>query len=408
MYSARIIRQAGQAAPALYLKEFFMFSGIYVREYVVGDKQQETDTEEVDLNVVFSESVNEKERPNAFCEYTMDMSSINLTTKKGKACLKKNLNNMVEHLSSYFGEEFKNPLKKLVSIFTEHDYAHFDYERHFFFKQMTSEEKLEICQKYYDCYSELDQYDQKSSLQGKRNIYVKFAMLNCARKVNDTCSERGEIPLFETRLLMREAADILKLDKGFSMAHVLAGMLGLSDDTLWSEGEHYLTKAIEAEGEKKHSTFIYYCLGHFIEIQRKNFDEAWPYYSKILQISPKNCRALFKKGCMLLREEDWEKTCGQFSEVRDMMKEKETSELLPLNIEYWYKCDRILSESSLIGRYREVEEEVLQEEARACAEDKWKDCESMRCFLGKAKVENYHNYFRNKLERHNLHEMTRL
>lgn len=55
LYSVRIIRRENQAVEGEYIKQFWMFCGVYVREFILEYAEEMRDTQEVDCNIFLTE-----------------------------------------------------------------------------------------------------------------------------------------------------------------------------------------------------------------------------------------------------------------------------------------------------------------------------------------------------------------
>ena len=58
LYSVRIIRREDQAAEGEYIKQFWMFCGVYVREFILEYADEMRDDQEVDCNIYLTEENN--------------------------------------------------------------------------------------------------------------------------------------------------------------------------------------------------------------------------------------------------------------------------------------------------------------------------------------------------------------
>lgn len=70
IYSARIIRREDQVVQGIYVKEFFMFCGIYVSEFIEEYDKISDDQDFVDFNIIMNEKT-----------YDSDKNSDELTAK---------------------------------------------------------------------------------------------------------------------------------------------------------------------------------------------------------------------------------------------------------------------------------------------------------------------------------------
>lgn len=404
-YSVRIIRSMEQVTPAVYLKEFFQFCGLYVREYIIDDQEQTDDLQRVDLNLYLIPKEKKNGYPDASLDYILKLPGNRLATKKEMGPFHTALKRAIREIDGYLERQgrLKSVFYKLIAAFEKADYAHLNYCRHCFLNQMDRDEQLKMAQKYYDCYAQLRESDPLSENCGKEYVYLKYARFNCARKVNDISKARGDLPYFKPEAIMRAAARIAELDEGFSMAYVLAGMIGLSYDTLWSDGELYMEKALQMERGSQHSVFILYALGHFREFNRSGFDEAWEQYGQILNIVSNSYRAVFKYGCRMLREQNGAEAYKLFSRVRMMIDQKKQRGVIqPFEIEYDYKCSCIILKSNTVSRYSNESSGQLHREIFNLMKTELERSRFSQEFWTNGELKNCKAYLEEKLKSHSL------
>lgn len=405
-YSVRIIRKEEQVALAVYLKEFFVFCGIYVREYI--PDVQEQDEQTVDLNLFLFEMKGTEKKPEAFLEYLLEHQGGSPAIESGRKEINKKLEKMSEIVDDSMEREgrLEEVLKCLLNIFHEYDYAHLNYTKHCFLNQLDADEKLNMAQTYYKCYVTLKNKIRDLDAEWEEIGYLKFARFNCARKVDDVCLARGDLPYFEEEKIMKSAAEISDLMPGFSMGYVLAGQIGLNYDYLWRDGKVYLERAMKMEKENRHGAFIYYILGHSLEIEMRDFEAAWEQYQKILVRFPEYHRGIFKHGCRMIRNQRGLEAYELFYQVWEMMKRRERSGIIqPQEIEYKYKCERILAESSMVNKYCKETREYLHKEAQRDLTETLAGSRFLEEFCIKKDYENYKKYLEEKLRSHHLNSI---
>lgn len=345
LYSVRIIRRMDQGAYSIYWQEFFKFSGVYVLDYIVDEVADNSDFSKTDVNLVLTDMGTGRARPKAGMEYLLDCSEEE-PGKSYASIFRKDLTRFMNQVDSWLSRHgsLLHIFEQLADIFIEKDYIHFNYYRHSFLKQMTKEEMLETADKYCDCYNALGQCVLNEQREMQPSPYLKFALLNCARKMNDIYTERGNAPMFKQEAMMRAAKEITGLDPDFSMGWVLAGIIALSRNYLWREGTQYLKRAIDVENSQKYVGFVCYCLGHYFEVDRNDLERAGEMYHLLEEIAPDNYRGLFKKGCWELRAGDYAAACRSFEDVLSRMEWKRRSGWIrPQEIEYGYKCTLLIA-----------------------------------------------------------------
>ena len=356
IYTIRLIRKDKQAIQGIYQKEFWMLCGIYVREFVENRDEWRDDEQQVDCNIFFDKKLLEKYKAklkaqNEFCLADIDMrKKFNMPDKRKK--MGDNLLELLENMSAVleWDDSMKDEFSKIATMFIDCDYAYNEYLFHLFVAQM-KEKRKDLLKTYRNCLNQL--LDEKSQLKGQ---YIRYAYINCARKYERVCDEEGKIGYFDKKNLMYRAHELANLDRKFTIGNMLAGLIGLSYFPLWEQGEQYMMDAIEKEKNQKHCAFMHYALAHFYEWQREDWKEAYKEYIEIERIDKKNYRMLYKKACKAFRDNDIEKAEKLFEDIYEMMKKRTLNHwILPIELEYYYKCARFLNICGIIS-----DEEVLR------------------------------------------------
>ena len=357
LYSVRIIRRENQAVEGEYIKQFWMFCGVYVREFILEYAEEMRDTQEVDCNIFLTE------------KGTGNSDVLNDLQAKKEIYINMqeeyDLSRKIRRVE--FGEQLKNSLLSKVAeinddiytvydIFVNHDMAYINYLSHLYLYQfdlnnngeeVTINEKTKRNQKekyiriYKSCLSNL--YRSGEGFTG--SVYKRFAYLNCGRKLNRLCRANREVSYFNVEAIVSEAQKLSDEDKRFSMGNVLAGLAGLTESGTERFAEGCLYDAINKEKGQRHSAFIYYCLGHYYEMDRHDWPMGWEQYKKMGSVvTSANYRFKFKYGCKEFREDNYKEAWEIFTEIYRMMKiRSQKGWIQPLEMEYYYKCAKILS-----------------------------------------------------------------
>lgn len=413
-YAVKILRKPEQSVASVYMQEFFKFCGVCVWEQVIKGDEDPPERQRIGSNKEY-----QKQEADIYlflygCDCWPENEWYQEETKnfrwdfaeaktydEVKTVFSRDRIDFFAALVSNgaLKEEEQEVFNFLSKEFESKDYARKNYEKHCFAAQMSPEEVLEQAQYFYDQYESLNQYDQNLKKGQQQSPYVIYAMLNCARKVNDCCVIRGEIPLFKKKVILKEADDIRKLDKNFIMGDVLGAILAISEYSYSDQVLKRLQKLWEAEKDKRASVFILYFIGHYYEMERKEADKGWKYYSNILSTDPHNYRAKFKDGCREIREKNYNEAYEKFDNIIQEMINKEF--IQPLEIEYCYKCLLFCSKiESINGNF--VEAEQLGNEAREWKEQKFKQSKFVENFFAKDDIEKFSDYLKKKMERYQI------
>ena len=383
MHSVHIIRTKDKVAEAVYLKEFFMFSGVYVSEKIVDDFK-------LGLELLV-ENNKEQYKMNLMLNKNEDLSDLNKRVEFGNRVL---INQICEKLKERGYKEFEI----LAKIFIEKDYAYKNYFGNLYFKQMDKIKQLELARFYKDCFLELKQKNNESGVED--SVHFKFSYINCARKSNEVYDACNIQTLFNEEKLIEDAKKLLKKNDGFSIAKVLIGKIGLSLIVLWCIGEKYLKEAIQEEEKKEYSSFIYYRLGHFYEIEKDDLSKAKDIYLKIKEFDESNYRVLFKLGWINYYTNNLREAVKYFRQAYDLIKENDIY-IQPIEMEYKWKCAFILAKSKLLRKYVD-DISIYEKEVNNNFYEKSLFIEK---FVNGSDVEMYNKYFENKVNMNGLNEI---
>lgn len=338
-YSVRIIRRMDQVVLSVSVLEFFKFCGIYVQEYVVNNISPQTDTNRTDLNLYLSKKMVAQVYPKSARSIEVE------TAENSSIVIEELLSEIVDKVCDLYSinDDMRLDFQKLKDIFLRTDYLHKNYYKHCFFYQLKEEEITSLLKDvYFKCYQELREY-KKNDYVSEELPYVYFAMLNCARKINDICRCRNQMPVFDQEMIMNEAEKLNLLNQDYSMGLVLAGQIGIGQNYLWRYGVEYLKKAILKETGKKYMNFVDYTLAHYLEIERKD-KAAWFYYDSMWAIDKENYRSGFKKACAALRNKNYSEAVNFFHYVYELIDQRQKQQVIqPREIEYAYKCSLLIA-----------------------------------------------------------------
>lgn len=368
LYSVRIIRKESQAVQAVYIEEFWKFCGVYTSEYITKYSDTMLDEDIVDCNIILDEDAACLSKLKA--RFSVMFSDLQRYSDLSGRDKRKRLGWKIEReLLSKIAELFEwdkeciQDFKKICRAFVGSDFAYNNYSTRLFLNQFSDDMKLIQIEILNECMDMI--YTLKENLKG--SPYRKFAYLNCARKINKICLSRGIRRMFNDKLLMEAAHQLSVNDGTFSMGNVLAGLVGLSRRKFSNHGQLYMQEALNKEGDNKYSAFIYYALAHFLEVEEKDEQKAQKLYHHMGEISPQSYRMLFKRATELFhhnkKNPDW---CNEFFQIYKLMKEKEAKGWIqPLELEYYYKCAKILNRipadiSERIG-IKHIEEKDIEE-----------------------------------------------
>lgn len=348
-YSLCIVRNMEQCGYSFYVREFFKFCGVSVWEYIM-DEGVSIENDKRKADVVLDIDGSGKAIPFlkiGLVKYTLELAGQTLDAFIEPAIFSAKIEDMVKSVSQLMqlNENFPEIFRRLADIFLEQKYAKNNYVAHCFLRQIDRGKQFTFAQMYYDCYMKLCEYNEELESNEIKSEYVMYALLNCARKVNSVCAVHGDLDYFDQQNMLNVAEKFLEdnnvSDGDYAAGHFLAGMIGIGKLYLWEKGVKHLREALQKE--KSHNIgFIAYALGHYYEIERKNFEEAWKYYEKILDVMPEYYRAEFKKGCRAYREGNYNAahTCFQTLEKK-LERKMQNGWSEPIEQEYLYKCQKV-------------------------------------------------------------------
>lgn len=408
LYSVRVIRKENQAVQGVYIEEFWKFCGVYTSEFITEYAGTIQDTDLVDCNIILDTDTVDLDKLKA--KYSVTLSNLpqspNLSSREkrkrfGWKIERELLSNRAEHFQ--WNKEWEENFKDLYKTFVETDFAYNNYLTHLFLDQFSDDMKRIQIEILIQCMDKIYKVGEK--IDG--TSYRKFAYLNCARKVNRIYFSREERRAFDDRLIMEVAHQLSVEDEAFSMGNVLAGLVGLSRRMFWNQGQLYMREVLDKEGDNKYSAFVYYALAHFLEVEEQEEQEAWKLYHHMGEIAPQSYRMLFKSATELFRQGRIPEWCNEFFQMYKLMKEKAAGGWIqPLELEYYYKCAKILNRipadiSERIG-IKHIEEKDIEK----IKISKFKSSKFMKNFIFDNGLKTiYEKYFQTKMEGHDFNKI---
>lgn len=414
LYSVRIIRQEDQAVGSEYIKQFWMFCGVYVREFILEYAEEMKDDQEVDCNIFLTEenmkecnlldTLRAKKEIYIHIDDTCDLS----TKEKRKTF-------GVDIKQQLLGEitELEDDINEVYDIFVKYDVAYTNYVTHLYLYQFDLEgvntkgklaknQKEKCMEKYKHCLKDL--YKSGDGFTG--SSYKKFAYLNCGRKINRINRANRQRPFFNVGAIVREAHQLSNDDVRFSMGNVLAGLTGLTEYETERDAETYLHSAMNQESGQRHSAFIYYCLGHYYEQERHDWDMGWEEYQKMGSVVTScNYRFNFKYGCKEFREGNYQRAWEIFESIYNIMETRmKGGWIQPLEMEYYYKCASILNEIQNIPDICIMTKTVYLTEVQVYAilETCLENSKFVTGFIGSSNRKQVQGYYKYKMQGHTM------
>ena len=344
LYSVRIIRKENQVVQGVYIKEFWMLCGVYVNEFIIEYDNTSIDNDMVDCNIFLDEDIMDLVELESKYKINIvkgqikeDLSSKDKRRKFGRR-IEKDL--LKIPLLLEWNNEWKEDFKQLYNAFVDSDFAYNNYLTHLFLNQFSEEMKLTQLEVLKDCLNKI--YASNQAIEGL--VQRRFAYFNCARKINRVNMSFEGRRVFDDEKLMKVTHQMSIEDIRFTMGDVLAGLIGVNRKDLWEIGEMHLQMALAKELDNKYSAFIYYALAHYYEINQQNEKQAWELYKEMKEIAPENYRMLFKHAAQEFREkkqlQSWQSFLHLYNNIGNRICKKWFQ---PLELEYYYKCARILS-----------------------------------------------------------------
>lgn len=394
IYSVRIIRNQNQAIEGEYIKQFWMFCGVYVREFILEYENETSDIQEVDCNIFLAgtDAIGSQRTINKFRAKKDIKVNVRYDDCVGSGMEKRKKfgKQIKQQLLGKFND-MQSDILKVYDVFVNNDMAYINYICHLYLyqfdlddKRFEKNKKEQIMENYIQCLN--DMFKPGEKFEG--SVYKKFAYLNCGRKINKICQANRQMLCLNVEAIMREAKLLNKKDAKFSMGNALAGLSGIIDSEQELEAERCLYQAIKHENLQKHSTFLLYKLGRHFEVNNHDWTRGWELYKKIGTISPNDYHYIFKCGVKKFREEKDEESINIFMQIHNEMEKRSKNGWISLlEMEYYYKCTKILNsmkEGLMIYVPIEKTESVL---------NKLNDNNFLNAFLSNEEREEVKNFF---------------
>ena len=254
-YSVIIIRDEDQLIPAKYINRFFKLCGIYTYDYAIPQQAGNSDFPDCfgfDCVILMTHQNNAKATLKTYSNQSIVEFPVptdaNLSDREKR---------------KEFGKEAKTKVLETVGddladtydIFVDEDVAYLDFMLRWRVAPDRLDNWLSVCNK----------------LPFDGCVQQKYAYLNCCRKVNKICAECRQIAIFDDSKLMAAAVKLCEEDKKFTIAYVLAGLIGLRNPDTESQAEQYLQQVTEREKGVVYADFVYYVLGEYYEVDRHDW-----------------------------------------------------------------------------------------------------------------------------------------
>lgn len=391
IYTVRVIRNEQQVVQGLYIKEFWMLCGVYVREYIAEQMELISDVQCVDYNIFLTtrakaNSLKAKSSTIINVDGYDDLSNKDKRTAFGKSIKNALLQNIADANDDIF---------KVYDAFVERDYAFLDYTAHIFLSQFNHDKKVKYMDKFLCCMKDI--YPDNAKFTGSK--YKKFAYLNIGRKIN-RIARAGSLRLcFNTTRLMEEAHSLEIEDYRFTMADVLAGFIGLTEYETERLAREYLHNSGQKEAGCLHSNFLHYQLGCYYETRKKDMERAWQEYAKMAetQIGFNYCYE-FKAACRQYKCGSYQEASYGFLKIHKKLEPKVQKKLAnPIEILYWHRSLKLLKEMPKERqKCEEVKEIVLKSESEVAWSD-FKESLFVQRFFDKEERTEFAGYFKRVL-----------
>lgn len=411
LYSVRIIRRENQVVQGVYIKEFWKLCGVYVNEFVVEYDNIVDDHDIVDFNIVLDKNLKNirklKARHRIDIVKSATKGEMDLSSKYKRITYGRRIAEELLQIPLVLGwdEKWKQDFNKLYSAFVESDFAYSNYISHEFLNQFDGQMKLIHLEILNNCLRRI--YDDNEEVAGL--VQRRFAYFNCARKINRISTSMQISRAFDDEKIMEAAHQMTINDPKFTMGDVLAGLIGLSKEELNLLGEIYIQRVLEKEYENKYSAFIYYMLAHYYEVDKYNNKRAWELYQDMKNIAPQNYRMMFKHAVQAFREQKYGESWRKFFEIYDMIGSKINKQWAqPLELEYYYKCARILNKIPQDVSVSIGIPPIREEDIKKIEKEDFRKSKFMNYFIFNDNLQEiYVWYFRNKMESHRISDIIR-
>lgn len=330
-YSVMMIRDVDQLIPTKYINRFFKLCGIYAHDYVIPQHAEGSglpDCFGFDCVILMTRQNNAKTVLKTYSNQSivefpvpagMDLSSREKRKEFGKEAKTKVLEAVGDNLADVY------------DIFVDEDVAYLDVISRWCVTPDRLDEWLSVCDK----------------LTFDGCVQQRYAYLNCCRKVNKICAECRKIAVFDDSKLMAAAAKLCEENSKFTIAYVLAGLIGLRNPDTETQAEQYLQQATEREKGVVYADFVYYVLGEYYELDRHDWMFGWMWYQRMVGCPLQERRGKpvadgmynIKLANRMIQTGQADEAWKILAEMKEKLEEKYTLRYISLDeISAWYQC----------------------------------------------------------------------
>lgn len=366
IYSVRIIKKENQIAAAEYIKQFFMFCGVYVEEAIIDKKHfneswRAINEDVVNCNIWLAKNTQDFEgKWKAGKNVMLDVEEdINLSDAEKRRDFGLQIEDDIVGMFYDTECEEKADIVEVYEVFVNNDIAYLNFLSHLYIKQMKTDEtdmteeyeenrnfKQRIYNAFWTCIDALLVNDSVGS------VYKRFAYLNCMRKVNRVCTENRRIFDFNNEAVMREAHKLSEEDRKFSSGNTLAFLVGILEYETEMKAEKYLLQASECERGKRYFSFVFYEFGWFCEMIKHDWKIGAIWYKKMGDLTPESVKFKFKDAANKFRCKKYKDSWEGFLDIYHEMQRKDQGGWMTLQeAEYYYRSAAVLTTMAADGRY---------------------------------------------------------
>lgn len=346
-YSVIVIRDEDQLIPAKYINRFFKLCGIYTYDYAISQQAGNSDFPDCfgfDCVILMTRQNNAKETLKTYSNQSIVEFPVpadaNLSDREKR---------------KEFGKEAKTKVLETVGddladtydIFVDEDVAYLDFMLRWRVAPDRLDDWLSVCNK----------------LPFDGCVQQKYAYLNCCRKVNKICAECRQIAVFDDSKLMAAAVKLCEEDKRFTIAYVLAGLIGLRNPDTESQAEQYLQQVTEREKGIAYADFVYYTIGEHYEIDRHDWMFGWMWYQQMVGCPLQERRERpvadgmynIKLSNRMIQTGQTDEAWKILTEMKEKLEEKYTLGYISLDdVSMWYQCTRMMEDMQRFFRKKYV------------------------------------------------------
>lgn len=248
--------------------------------------------------------------------------------------------------------------KKMIDIYEKNHMVGMLYQYTF---TLLSKKNWKSTQQIYDIYMNILQHLESlyriltPGTPGIENCL--YAILHSRAKINELCEGLGRLLKFDIEVNVEEANKLYEYDKDFFRAEYLKVKFLIRDDVYRPFARKHIEQCIEKCPVKTCKSYHYYCLGKYLEENRKRI-LAVKNYQCAYKKNNKNIKALFKLAQERYGADDYEDARKKFEQIISFLDvniedgtQGNRKDIAPMNLEYIFKCYMILgSKADGIGR----------------------------------------------------------